>query len=102
MDEIRIWNLVRTGTEINNNKDLEITSAPGLVARYGLNEGTGNTANSSVPTGTAINATLFNTPIWSNQFLVKSALDFDGVNDYVTFGNAAALGLTKLYTRSLD
>jgi len=95
MDEIRIWNVVRTSTEINNNKNLEITSAPGLVARYGLNEGVNNIANNSATSVSNLNATLFNNPAWSNQFLVNSALDFDGVNDYVTFGTAAALGLAN-------
>ena len=95
MDEIRIWNVVRTGAEINNNKNVEINNAPGLVARYGLNEAVGTIANCSAPSVSNLNATLFNTPTWTNQFLVKSALDFDGVNDYVTFGNAAALGLAN-------
>jgi hypothetical protein len=37
MDEVRIWNIVRTPTEINNNKSVELTGIEsGLVAYYPL------------------------------------------------------------------
>lgn len=94
MDEIRIWNIVRTPMEISGNKNLELTSAPGLVARYGMNEGSGTIVDNSM-SPTALNATLLNTPTWTNQFPVSSALDFDGLNDYVSFGAAPALGLAN-------
>src|SRR5258706_7021222 len=34
MDEVRIWNTIRTGTEINNNMSVEIQPQIGLVAYY--------------------------------------------------------------------
>ncbi len=48
LDEIRIWDHARTPAEILANKDVEITSAPGLIARYGLNEAAGTTTTDSV------------------------------------------------------
>ncbi|NJR43461.1 MAG: LamG domain-containing protein, partial [Akkermansiaceae bacterium] len=44
IDEARIWNYARSATEINANKDVEIGSDPGLLGRYGFDEGTGTTA----------------------------------------------------------
>lgn len=68
MDEVRIWNVTRTPTEINVNKDIEISSSQtGLVAYYKFNQGTGG-ANNTTETiatdelgnsdGTLINFTL--------------------------------------------
>ena len=50
LDEIRIWNYARTQTEILADKNRELTSAPGLVHRWGLNEATGTTTADSVGT----------------------------------------------------
>lgn len=37
IDEARVWNLIRTGTEINDNKNIELTGTEsGLVAYYPL------------------------------------------------------------------
>ena len=41
IDEARVWNVARTQAEILSTKNQELTSATGLVARWGLNEGTG-------------------------------------------------------------
>ena len=43
MDEARIWNVARTQTQIQASKDAEVTSAPNLIGRWGLNEGGGST-----------------------------------------------------------
>ncbi|MFZ4763976.1 MAG: Ig-like domain-containing protein, partial [Roseimicrobium sp.] len=61
IDEARVWSYVRTAAEIAASKDSELAAGTGLVARYGLNEGSGPTANSS----TAVTAgTLTNGPVW--------------------------------------
>ena len=43
IDEARVWNRALDASEILANKDLEITSGTGLLARWGLNEGSGTT-----------------------------------------------------------
>ncbi len=43
MDEVRLWNDVRTVTEINDNKDIELTgNEANLVIYYDFNDGRGN------------------------------------------------------------
>jgi hypothetical protein len=60
IDEVRIWNYARSQTEIQAAMNTEITSAPGLLGRWGLNDGSGAVATNSVagsPDGTIHNAT---------------------------------------------
>ncbi len=47
MDEVRIWNVARTATEIRAACNFEVTSATGLVARWAMNEGTGTSTTST-------------------------------------------------------
>ena len=60
IDEARIWNVARSASPDPGNRFQELTSGSGLVARYGLNEGSGSTVgNSSIagaPNGTAVGA----------------------------------------------
>ncbi len=66
MDEVRIWDYARSQAEIQASLNTEITSAPGLVGRWGLNDATGTTAaNSARP---AIPGTLVGTPVWSASY----------------------------------
>lgn len=69
MDEVRIWNIGRSSSEISNNYLKELTGAEsGLVAYYNFNHGTVNGNNSSIPsittlvdrTSNAINGTITN------------------------------------------
>ena len=50
IDEARVWDHARTGPEILASKNSELTSGSGLVARWGLNEGTGTTVGDSIAT----------------------------------------------------
>ncbi|MEM9849091.1 MAG: LamG-like jellyroll fold domain-containing protein, partial [Bacteroidota bacterium] len=51
MDEVRLWNIERTQTEIQNNKDMELTgSETGLVAYYDFNQGIPDANNTSETT----------------------------------------------------
>jgi hypothetical protein len=64
MDEVRVWNYARSASDILAAKDLEIASAAGLIGRFGLNEGTGNTtANSPGAAGVPV-GTLTSGPTW--------------------------------------
>ena len=65
IDEVRIWNVVRTQSEIQANMFSELTSGTGLIGRWGLNEGSGTTADNSIasrPDGTL--GTSPNNPTW--------------------------------------
>jgi len=45
LDDVRIWNVVRSATEIAANYRQELASSPtGLIAEWTFNEGNGNTA----------------------------------------------------------
>jgi hypothetical protein len=104
LDEIRIWKRVRTAAEIATNKNLEIPSHTDLAARYDLNEGTGTSAANSSSAGAALNASLFNTPVWNANGFDGSlptpvgAIDLDGTNDHIAFGLAASLRVTSAFT----
>jgi uncharacterized repeat protein (TIGR01451 family) len=50
LDEARVWNRALTQTEILTNLNNQITSGSGLVARWGLNEGTGTNVGDSIAT----------------------------------------------------
>jgi acid phosphatase type 7 len=66
LDEARVWNHPRTADQIASAKDIEITSATGLIGRWGLNEGTGTLAGDS--SGGGNHGTLANGPVWVNGF----------------------------------
>jgi fibronectin type 3 domain-containing protein len=57
LDEARVWNYARTQTQIASGMGSEIDTAPGLLGRWGMNEGTGTTVGDSSGngnTGTAV------------------------------------------------
>lgn len=57
LDEVRIWNVARSGAEIAANANTQITGAQtGLVGRWALDEGTGTTVNGSA--GTTVNGSI--------------------------------------------
>ncbi|MEI6083673.1 MAG: LamG-like jellyroll fold domain-containing protein [Verrucomicrobiota bacterium] len=70
LDEVRIWNYARTAQEIADNKSVEITSAPGLLGRWGLNEGAGNSILSTA--SGAVTGILSNSPAWTGGFQVAT------------------------------
>jgi hypothetical protein len=66
VDDVRIWNVARTASEISANDQAELSSVPaGLVANWKLNEGAGTSAADSA--GTARNATLSTGATWSTE-----------------------------------
>ncbi len=102
IDEVRIWNVARTTTEIKQNmfnKNLS-NSASGLVAYYRFNENIGLTTANSCTNTSGIDGTLNNGPTWAAspvQF-AKNALNFDGTNDEVLISDANSLDLTNSLT----
>jgi|SaaInlV_150m_DNA_4_1039716.scaffolds.fasta_scaffold01201_1 hypothetical protein len=93
IDEVRIWNDVRTETEIRQNMYRELpdpASETDLVSYYKFNEASGTTATDSKGTniGTLTNMAGTEWQTSPAMFGPKNALEFDGVNDYVTTGYA--------------
>jgi hypothetical protein len=85
IDEARVWNVARTEPEILASKNLELTSGSGLVARWGLNEGTGTFVGDSLSTpadGTIVGSNFS----WVSGFVppppTTTVMLQDGVNGY--------------------
>lgn len=100
IDEARVWNYARSATQIAAAKDQQVSAATGLIGRFGLNEGSGTTAASSVGSNPG---TLTNGPMWVEgvPFGVANvpptvALTYpanaasSGISDPVTFTATAA------------
>jgi hypothetical protein len=93
VDEVRIWNVARTPAEIQGNLFNELTSGTGLIARWGLNDGSGSTASNSI--GGGVNGTLVASPTWVSGSPFGFGMQFAGTSGYGTFGNPAALQLSQ-------
>jgi hypothetical protein len=95
LDEARIWNVARTPAEIQGAMNSTLLSGTGLIARWGLDEGTGTVAGNSI--GGGVSGTLVNGPLWvaGSPFGLSNALKLGASTAYVTFGNNAALGLPQ-------
>jgi hypothetical protein len=66
IDEVRIWSIARSQTEINDNKDCAITSPQAnLIAVYNMNIGAGTLAADS--SGYVNDASFVNNPIWTSS-----------------------------------
>ncbi len=65
LDEVRVWNVARAAGEVSSNMNGQITSATGLIGRWGLNDASGSTATASV----GPNGTLTNGPTWATTSL---------------------------------
>jgi concanavalin A-like lectin/glucanase superfamily protein len=100
-DEVRIWNTARSQGQISGAMNTEITSAAGLIDRWGMNEGSGTTAADSAGSTPGV---LTNGPTWVAGApalnappppLTNPSLGFNGTNQYVTFGQASGLGAAQ-------
>ena len=94
IDEFRIWNTVRTETEIRQNMYKELVGTESnLVAYYNFNETSGTTADNGEGTstydGTLTNMTGNEWQTSSALFGAKNCLDFDGSDDYINCGYVA-------------
>ncbi len=101
IDEARVWNIARTGSQILGSKDAEITTATtGLLARYGLNENTGASANNSVGVAGAPVGTIVASPVWVSgapfvaNLLPTISLTAPANNSSVLSGTTVSLAAT--------
>ena len=103
LDEVRVWNDVRTETEIRQNIYRELpdpASEDNLVAYYKFNETSGMTLTDSKGSnnGTLTNMTGSEWETSPAMFGPKNCLDFDGSNDYVIISDHESLDLTTNLT----
>jgi hypothetical protein len=87
IDEMRIWNTVRTPAQLVKNmfnKDLA-ADASGLIAYYRFNENSGATTVNSCTNSSGIDGTLINSParLSSPIQFGPNAMHFDQVNDRI-------------------
>ena len=101
IDQVRIYNRALAADEVLALFDIDlepvIDISNGLVNYWKFDEGTGATAQNSSNSENA--GTLINGPTWTNG-KIDGALNFDGVDDYVTCGDGTSLNLTGNLTIS--
>ncbi len=92
MDEIRIWNTVRSASEIRNSMCRKIGGAEsGLLAYYQMNEASGNTLiNAAAASSGYFNGTFTNTP---TRITSGAAIGDTSVNLYAAAYTGQALNL---------
>ena len=91
IDEARIWDITRTGTEISNSMNTEQCQQTGLVAYYQFNQGVANGTNTGLTTaadssGNALDGTIMNmaltgsTSNWTNGVVLNPSGDNTGID----------------------
>ncbi|AEV33752.1 hypothetical protein Oweho_2792 [Owenweeksia hongkongensis DSM 17368] len=105
MDEVRVWDYARTEQEIRADINEEIVGAqPNLVARWGMNNANGTTVIDS--SGNGVDGTIVGAGYSLSNASAPFDLDFtppdtskalqlEGTDSYVTFGDTSALGLAQ-------
>ncbi|GAA5129158.1 DNRLRE domain-containing protein [Luteolibacter yonseiensis] len=63
IDEARVWNVARTQVQIRETINSELETAGGLVARFGMSEGSGTSITSSVAPNLV--GTFVSAPVWA-------------------------------------
>src|SRR5947207_6880877 len=95
LDEVRIWNVARDASQIQSAMTDVLPSAPGLIGRWSLDEGTGTSISDS--SGSGVTGTLKNGPTWvaGSPFAPTPQLPGDygvhlkgttGAADYISLG----------------
>jgi hypothetical protein len=98
LDEVRIWNTVRTEAEINSNMFRELEPQTGLVTYYKMSGGSGTTLSDNSDNG--INGSLSGA-VWkvSGAFSgARRALNLNETNSYAKVTNASILQPTQALT----
>jgi hypothetical protein len=103
IDEVRIWNIVRTDGAILTNYKSELTAGIGLVGRWSFNENDGGLLINSAGIGPGFAR---NSPMWVSGFnqtdaVTNSSVSLNGRHDYISFGKAdGSAGNPNLNTTS--
>lgn len=98
MDELRIWNIARTQTQIKENTSAYIANnSAGLVAYYKFDEGTGTTTADA--SGNGNNGILINGPSWQSISTTYAWSQGGATTPNITVASAGTYSatLTKTY-----
>ncbi|MFN0214540.1 MAG: CARDB domain-containing protein [Saprospiraceae bacterium] len=101
IDEVRIWNVARTGDDIKNNMNVALTQAPGLIGYWDFNEGSGSVAHdrTGVSTDGAL-GTGNQMPQWVNSDICLSSPPgtnpVNALNDKITVPSSIQTTLSVL------
>ena len=102
IDEIRLWDDIRTQTEIKANMHTELSgSESNLVAYYNFNDGSGTTSTdltSNSNDGTLTNMDASSVWVSNTLFAQDYALDFDGTNDQIQIAYNSSLDVLDQVT----
>ena len=107
-DELRIWNIARTQTEIQSSMNMELAgNEPGLVAYYNFNEGVAGEINTSVTslidkTANGYNSTLNNFTLsgTTSNWVTGAPLLYDGTSSLTA--STSAYAIKQSYPASTD
>lgn len=92
--EVRIWNIVRTSTEIADNINSSFTgNETGLAVYLPMNEGNGVSVKDLAGYTTNKHGTITN-PVWADTELGKALLANDAGSTYIDCGNLSLAGQT--------
>lgn len=83
IDEVRIWNVVRSANEISDNVHHSVTS-PNLVAYYKMDSGSGTVLTDD--SGNGHTADVIGSPTWTVELPREYSLQLNGTNQYVDCG----------------
>ena len=103
IDEVRIWDDVRTQAEIKANMHSELSgNESNLIAYYDFNEGTGTSVadKSSNSNNGTMNNMESDDWVSNGLFSQNYALEFDGSNDYIQVTDDNALDISSSLTIS--
>ena len=91
LDEARIWNVVRSQSDLQADMFHDVTNGTGLIGRWALDEGTGTTTANSIA-GSPV-GTLTSGPQWvsGTPYALSSALKFGSSNAYASFLSSSTL-----------
>lgn len=95
MDEIRVWNVARTQTQIRQHMLKSVaTNATGLVAYYNCNEGSGTELLNSCTNGGAGNGSVASGTTWVTPptGFSANAVVLDGTDDHLRIGSPLSAG----------